>query len=138
MFYGVVVVSEALEEGIGVGGDGSFGGVAGDDVWDCEAVFFEGDGAGGAGDIFEVEDEGIEERFFADSGGELASSGLVEPGDVAVDGCEVAFGFGAIGKVGGVVSPEGLDSGEAGVAALVAVVHSFIWKVEGRKLKGVE
>ena len=115
--FGVVVAVEVLHHGIEAG---DF--LAALDESD-ESGLVEVDGAGGAGDVLEVEPEGVEQGLKAGGPADLADFEAVE---LAGDGGEVgeaADGFAAGGQVGVVFDAEGVNAVEACVAEDVAVVH---------------
>ena len=82
------------------------------------------DGGGGAGDVLEVEAEGVEEDF---EGGAAAAHlpglGVVEVADDFADIGEAFPGFAASGEVSGVVGAKSLDAAKHVVAAGFAIVH---------------
>ena len=108
-------------------GGGEERGLAGA-VWRAESVGETGgvlrDGAGGAGDVLQVEAEGIEEHFFCgDSAALLRGFRGVEIGDDFGDIGKAFLRFAARGEVGGIVSAESFDAAKHVVAAGFAVVH---------------
>ena len=82
------------------------------------------DGAGGAGDVLQVEPEGVEADFERGDAAALLLRFLgVEVFDDLGDVAEAFLAFAASGEVGGVVGAEGLDAAKHVVAAGFAVVH---------------
>ncbi len=81
--FGSLVLQE-LEQGIRVGGDRGLDGGAGMAVGGIrEAGIVQLDGAGGAGDVLEVDGEGLDEGLLADRAAELTDAGL---GEIEDDG----------------------------------------------------
>jgi hypothetical protein len=97
-----------------------------------EAGFVELDGAGGAGDVLEVEREIVDEDGLADDAAELADAGVGEFEDDGIESEEESGGLAAGGDVGGIVAAESLNTVGALEAADVAVVHGGEWMVDGR------
>ena len=122
-------VFEQGEDGVRVGEERVLrvGGVGrGGVVADGEGGVGEADGAGGAGDILEVEAEGLEEGGLGDFGAELADFGFAETGEDLIDFVEEGEGEAAGGEVGGVLDAEGADALEALFAKDVSVVHDMM------------
>jgi hypothetical protein len=112
--HGGGVVFEAFEEGIRVGGDGVLDGGGRVTVGGIvEARLVDLDGAGGAGDVLEVEREGGDELGLADGSAELADGGLVEPDDDGMKFEEEAGGFAAGSEIRSIGLAEGFDTGGA-------------------------
>jgi hypothetical protein len=88
-----------------------------------EAGFFDGDSAGGAGDVLEVGEEGVEQGGLADRGAELADAGVEEFFQNGIEGGEEQGGLAAGVEIGGIGGAEGLDSGGAVGVAEGVVVH---------------
>ena len=125
-------ILEEFQEGIRVGGDGDLagcGGVAVNGI--VEGGFIELDGAGGAGDVLEVEREGLDEDGLANGAPELADAGGGEFEDDGIEIEEESGGLAAGGELRGIVAAEGLNTGGALEAADVAVVHGELCFLRG-------
>lgn len=132
VFSGIVL--KKGEQGVGVGGDLACSGFGGDAVGIAEAGFVERVGAGGAGDVFEIEPKGIEQELEAGGIAQLADFRGVEPGGNGGDAGEALDGCAAGGEIRLVLGAEVDDAVEALVAAKVAIAHGEDFLGVDRKL----
>ena len=90
------------------------------------------DGAGGAGDVLDVQPHGVEQDFLAGVfAGLLSGLGGVQSGDDGAEGGEVGRGHAAGRKVGGVVQPEGFGALKRVVTAEFTIIHVESFQFRG-------